>query len=261
MKIEVDNKKLKRICDAYGLDINKALYYTNIVLIPGVGNLYVTLDKDCNVIDVREYENREGNMYNYFEGVYSIFNDDIISDLLLDFNGDLDSTISLGTIIKITDKYSEDYGGRLNKDFNESQRLLISYFTFLRHTMDRYLLHCYRTKSLGYNIPAMEEYIRSFVEMLNNYVKQSVKKNRRPDSHEFASLTGQDIFFLATGNDDIMELLTKCNGYKVHPLYPNAVAPLDEVDEKNSLHELIGQMKGTISEENIQKKKGRRKSK
>ena len=107
MKNKVDKEKLFRVCDCYGLDDKRALYYTNVIVIPGYNNLHLVLDKDCNVINVCEYENREGNKYNYFEGVYDIFNDDIISDLKLDPNGNLDSAISLGTIFKITDDSNE----------------------------------------------------------------------------------------------------------------------------------------------------------
>lgn len=269
MRINVDKNKLEAVCRCYGLDVSKALYYTNVVVIPGLGDLYVTLDKDCNVIDVREYNNKyvgqygQYRQYNYFEGIYTMFNDDIMFELMLDYQGDLNSALSLGTIIKITDKYSKDFGGKLDDNFSEDQRLLVSYFSFLRHTMDRYLLHTYRSKSLGYNVPVFEDYIKAFVDMINRYVEHSLKKNRRPDSHEFACITGQNIFFMATGNDDIMKLLTKCNGYKTHPIYPNAVIPLDNNEEHISLDNLIKQMKDTIIdkevEKSVQKKKGRKK--
>ena len=39
MENRVDKEKLFRVCDCYGLDEDRALYYTNVIVVPGYNNL------------------------------------------------------------------------------------------------------------------------------------------------------------------------------------------------------------------------------
>lgn len=261
MENRVDKEKLFRVCDCYGLDEDRALYYTNVIVVPGYNNLHLVLDNDCNVINVCEYENREGNKYNYFEGVCDIFNDDIISDLKLDPNGNLDSAISLGTIFKITDKYAKYYGGELDSSFGEDQKNFVSYFTLLRHLMGRYLLNYYQMKSYGYIKIDLEEYMRRIIDGINNYVARCLKDKNIPDASIFCNVTGQGRAFFGEAYHlkNTMKLLTKCNGYK--PTENGSVVPIDE--DYTSLVDLIIQMKSNVNNDSlvnepIQKKKIRK---
>lgn len=247
MKTEIDKEKLFRVCGCYRVDSSKALYYKNVIVVPGCNNLYLILDKDCNVINVCEYKNKEGNRYNYFEGVYDIFNDDIISGLKLDPNGNLDSVISLGTIFKITDKYSKFYGGELDSNFTEDEEKIVGYFTLLRHLRGRFLLHYYKMKLQGYSTIDVEEYMKNIISDINDYVKRCLKDNIKPDAHIFRNVTGMgetlfgEMYYL----DNTFELLTKYNGYKKTD---DAVVELID-DELTSLANLIIQMKNSVNKD------------
>ena len=269
MKIEVDNKKLNKVCNEYGLDASKALYYSNVVVIPGSkDNLYVTLDKDCNVIDVRDYENGQGNMYNYFEGVYSIFNDDIITGILLnDEYGSLDSLLSFGTIIKLTDKYSSDFNGKMDENFNEDQKNLISYLAFLRHIMNRFLLLSYQMKSYRYVYPDLEDYIKTVIDDLNKFVDGCLSFNVNPDEYAFIDMSGQKSTFCKYSDllNDTIKLLTKCRGYEKDESNDITVIPIS-IDDVVSMSDLVSEMKGSIEVQKtdqpvLKKRRRRRKNK
>ena len=262
MRIKVDNNKLDDVCKNYGLDSSKALYYTNIVVIPGQDNLYVTLDKNCNVIDVREYDNKYGNMYNYFEGVYSIFNDDIISNLELDLEGEFDAAISLGTIIKITNKFSNTFGGSLNEDFSEEYKELINYFTLIRCVMNRYFLNFYKYKCYGYKYDHLEKYMRSVIDGINSFADLCIKFNIMLDVDHMVDALSIKREHL----EDAIYLIIKCKGYKKSLKDEHWIISIHEDEEYIELDQLISQMKDIVSEEKsdnkpIQKKKGRKKKK
>ena len=105
-EFDINENKFRLVCKRYGLDYKKAIYYTNVIVVPGRKNdVYVTFDKKCNVIDVRKYNGKLEDMNKYFESVYNAFNDDELSGITIcDEYNTMNSKISLGTIFKLTDK-------------------------------------------------------------------------------------------------------------------------------------------------------------
>ena len=47
--------------------------------------IYVSFDKNCNTVGVEKFDTTPDNLYNYFEGSYQIFNDDVIAKGLVHY--------------------------------------------------------------------------------------------------------------------------------------------------------------------------------
>ena len=222
--MDIDNYKFKLACNRFGLDYSKAIYCSNVLVVPSErSNIYVTFDKRCNVIDVGKYININGNADDYFECIYTIFNDKHISNITI-CNDDYSTNakISLGEIIKLTDKYK--YDNKYSRvsiteedNLDENQKNFISYFSFLRSVGDKYNILRYQMLSCGVDIPDQRSYIRFVINDLNNYINECLKNNRKPDVHEFINYSGQINVFLVHSNeiDAAINLLMKIKGYAI----------------------------------------------
>lgn len=222
--MDIDNYKFKLACNRFGLDYNKALYCTNVVVVPGgKENIYVSFDKRCNVVDIRKYTNINGSVENYFESLYSIFNDEYLSNISICSDDNLISTkISLGKIIKITDKYR--YDSKYSRvsitdedNLDENQKSFVSYLSFLRSIGDKYNMIRYQMISCGVDIPDQRSYIRYVINDLNNYVDECLKTNICPNANDFINYSGQISVFLTYSGDinDAINLLLRIRGYEI----------------------------------------------
>ena len=54
--MDINIGRIQLVCNRYGLDYNEALCGSNVVVVPGsVKNIYVSFDKEGNVVDVRRH--------------------------------------------------------------------------------------------------------------------------------------------------------------------------------------------------------------
>ena len=264
--MDININKFKLACNRYGLDYNKALYCSNVLVVPSErNNIYVTFDKRCNVIDIRKFININGNIEDYFESLYRIFNDEYISNVSIRDDDILISTkISLGRIIKLTDKYK--YDSKYSRvsiteedNLDENQKKFVSYLSFLRSIGDKYNIIRYQMLSCGVDIPDQRSYIRYVLNDLNNYVDECLKTNICPNVNDFINYSGQINMFLVHSNeiDAAINLLMKIKGYAIYDKGDIIPAYCISVDELlNSFNDIFESDRE--AEHSVQKNKNKK---
>ena len=108
--MDINIGRIQLVCNRYGLDYNEALCGSNVVVVPGsVKNIYVSFDKEGNVVDVRRHFAINENVVEYFDNAYDIFSNSYLSSVsICDDDFSKDKKVSFNEIIKITDKYRYD---------------------------------------------------------------------------------------------------------------------------------------------------------
>ena len=259
MRIVVDEEKLISACNQYGLDYRDAKYLTNVVVVPSrKSKIYVSFDKNCNTVGVEKFDTTPDNLYNYFEGSYQIFNDDVIEPVYFD-DISIDKGLSLGCIVKISDKYkvvSRMYGNsnRIISDdgicdnLDVNKRQMLSYIYFLRTVLNKYFLLSYHMKSCNYSIPDATSYLQNIISDLESYVNTCIKMNSKPFAIDYIDLSGQKYLLLDSCSvlSDVLDLLLRSKGYKQSSTNVNEI---EKIEDGNifSLSDLLNELKEDIS--------------
>lgn len=250
--MDITNSKFRLMCNRYGLDKTKAIDCCNVIVVPGRKNsVYVIFDKDYNVVDVRVNDIDE-NIYDTFDRIYENYNDDHISDIAIctdDYS--VDTKISLGTIIKLTDKYKYDINYSTTSikpedNLNDYQKNFIHFLAFLRAVGDKYNQLRYQMLSYGFDFPELISYIKMTINDLNCYINDCIENNKKLSADEFIDLSGQINMFLRYRDniDEAINLLLKIKGYDMSDSGEATPAYCITVDELiNSFNEKFNQIK------------------
>ena len=223
--MDINIGRIQLVCNRYGLDYNEALCGSNVVVVPGsVKNIYVSFDKEGNVVDVRRHFAINENVVEYFDNAYDIFSNSYLSSVsICDDDFSKDTKVSFNEIIKITDKYRYDKSYLTTyvteeDNLDENQKNLVSFLTLLRGVGDKYNSLHYQMLSCGVNTPDFKSYTRFIINSLNNYIDECLKENKKPNADEFINLSGQiNLLLIYRVNlEDAINLLLKIKGYVIN---------------------------------------------
>lgn len=202
-----EDLKLIRRCSEYGLDIEDAEVFDDVITVKTPKEeLYVLFDKDFNTIGIEE------NIFNdtrtFAEDFYEEycrfcdvlprgknFGYPFESFTLRDFihignNTDIFRTNngkSTTTTIKIDGKRK-----LIDRENNEEYVELLGYIKFISEEIQKYFLISYRMQMMGYEFPDVYEYVRRLIEKINENINESIKNNENPLPYNILSSLGMD---------------------------------------------------------------------